>query len=65
MESSLCGLLMMNNRRFVELTAWLRPYTRWATRVSLNSPQWIPTVLRNAPLKLSSLILRGYYLVLR
>ncbi len=66
MEASPSGLLlMMNNRRFVELTAWLRSYTRWATRVSLNSPQWIPAVLRNAPLKLSSLILRAYYLALR
>jgi len=51
----------MDKRRFVEKTSWLRPYTRWATRVSLNSPGWLPTGLRNAPLKLSTLILRAYH----
>jgi hypothetical protein len=55
----------MDSRRFAEKTQWLRPYTRWATRVSLNSPRWIPETLRNAPLKLSSLILRGYHRALR
>ncbi len=55
----------MDRRHFVEKTSWLRPYTRWATRVSLNAPQWLPTVLRNTPLKLSSLILRGYHRALR
>ena len=56
---------MMNNRRFVELTAWLRPYTRWATRFSLNAPQWLPAMVRNAPLKLSAFILRCYHWALR
>lgn len=51
----------MDKRRFVEKTSWLRPYTRWATRFSLSSPRWLPAGLRNAPLKLSSLILRGYH----
>jgi len=55
----------MDKRLFVEKTSWLRPYTRWATRVSLNSPRWLPAGLRNAPLKLSSLILRGYHRKLR
>ena len=58
-------LWMMNNRRFVELTAWLRPYTRWATRFSLNAPQWLPALVRNAPLKLSAFILRCYHWALR
>ncbi len=58
-------LRMKNNRRFVELTAWLRPFTRWATRFSLNSPPWLPTVVRNAPLKLIALVLRCYHLALR
>lgn len=48
-------------RRLVEKTSWLRPYTRWATRVALASPGWLPAGLRNAPLKLSTLILRGYH----
>lgn len=52
-------------QRFVQSTQWLRPVTRWATRFSLNSPQWLPAVVRHAPLKLTSLVLRGYHLVLR
>ena len=55
----------MDQRRFAEKTQWLRPYTRWATRVSLNAPRWVPAALRNTPLKLSSLILRGYHRALR
>lgn len=58
-------LIVMNNRRFVELTTWLRPFTRWATRFSLNSPQWLPAMLRNAPLRMTSLVLRCYHLALR
>ncbi len=52
-------------RRFSEKTQWLRPYTRWATRFALNSPRWWPSALRNAPLKVSALILRGYHKALR
>lgn len=55
----------MDRHHFVEKTQWLRPYTRWATRVSLAAPQWLPSALRNAPLKLSSLIWRGYHRALR
>lgn len=55
----------MNNRRFVEKTSWLRPYTRWATRFSLNAPQWLPAVIRNSPLRLSSWVLRCYHLAMR
>jgi hypothetical protein len=54
-----------DQRRFVEATQWLRPVTRWAARFSLAAPQWIPGVLRNAPLRLTSLILSGYHRVLR
>jgi len=59
-------LLTMNHtQKLVNATQWLRPYTRWAARFSLNAPQWLPTALRNAPLNVSKLILRGYHLVLR
>ncbi len=54
-----------NQQRFVKSTQWLRPVTRWATRFSLNSPQWLPAVVRHTPLKLTSLVLRGYHRVLR
>jgi len=56
---------MLDKQRFVQSTSWLRPVTRWATRVSLNSPQWIPAVLRRAPLRLVGLILRGYHLKMK
>lgn len=55
----------LDARRLVEKTRWLKPYTRWATRFALNSPRWLPAALRNAPLKLSSLILRGYHRSMR
>lgn len=55
----------MNQRRFAEKTSWLRPYTRWAARFSLNAPGWLPAGLRHTPLKLSALILRGYHRALR
>lgn len=56
---------MNQQQRFVRATQWLRPVTRWATRFSLNAPQWLPAALRNTPLKLTSLVLRGYHRVLR
>jgi hypothetical protein len=55
----------MDQRRFVAKTSWLRPYTRWATRVSLSSPDWLPGWLRFAPLNLSKLILRCYHRSMR
>jgi hypothetical protein len=58
-------IAMLDKQRFVNATQWLRPYTRWATRFSLNSPQWLPAWVRHAPLKLSALILRGYHRFLR
>jgi hypothetical protein len=56
---------MMDKQRFVKSTSWIRPFTRWSTRFALNSPQWLPTVIRNAPLKLVSLVLRGYHRAMR
>jgi len=56
---------MGNNKKLVSATQWLRPFTRWAARFSLNAPQWLPAAVRNAPLNVSKLILRGYHLVLR
>ena len=58
-------LQFMDQQRFRQSTQWLRPYTRWATRFSINTPHWVPALLRNAPLKLSSLVLRGYHRALR
>ena len=58
-------MTMLEKRRFVEKTSWLRPYTRWATRFSLNSPKWLPSMLRNAPLRLSAFVLRRYHAAMR
>ena len=55
----------MNAQRLQAQTAWLRPYTRWAARFALAAPGWLPGFMRHAPLKLSSLILRGYHWALR
>ena len=55
----------MDARRLQAKTAWLRPYTRWAARFALSAPGCLPAFLRHAPLKLSSLILRGYHWALR
>jgi hypothetical protein len=56
---------MNQQQRFVQSTQWLRPVTRWATRFSLNAPQWLPAPLRHAPLRLTSLVLKAYHRVLR
>ena len=52
-------------QRFMKSTQWLQPVTHWATLFSLNSPQWLPAMVHNTPLKLTSLMLRGYYFLLR
>lgn len=54
-----------NQRRFVQATQWLRPVTRWATRFSLNAPLWLPGAVRNAPLRCTSWVLRGYHRFLK
>jgi hypothetical protein len=58
-------LAMRQQQRFVQSTQWLRPVTRWATRFSLNAPQWLPAPVRHAPLRLTSLVLKAYHRVLR
>jgi len=53
----------MNNQQqkeFLEATAWLRPFTRWAAAFSFKSSGLLPSVVRNLPLKLVKRILAGY-----
>lgn len=52
-------------QRVIPTPGWLRPVIRWATRVSMNAPAWVPGWLKNAPLKLSSLLLRAYVAIVR
>ena len=56
---------MTDKRRFIELTRWLRPFIRWSARFALNSPAWLPSFIRNAPLRMSSFVLRCYHLATR
>lgn len=56
---------MKQNPRVIPTPEWLRPVIRWAARFSLNSPDWLPAVLKNAPLKMTSYILRGYTALVR
>ena len=56
---------MDKKQKFMQATQWLRPVTRWSTRFSLNSPKWLPAFVRHAPLRVTSLVLRGYHLAMR
>jgi hypothetical protein len=47
-------------KEFLEATAWLRPFTRWAAAFSFKSSGWLPAAVRNLPLKLVKRILAGY-----
>jgi hypothetical protein len=46
-----------DQRAFLQATAWLRPFTRWAAAFSLKTEGVLPTPIRNIPLKLVKLIL--------
>ncbi len=52
-------------RRVIPTPSWLRPVIRWATRVSMNAPAWVPGWLKNAPLKLTSFVLRAWIAIVR
>lgn len=56
---------MKPHRRVIPTPAWLRPVIRWATRVSMNAPAWVPGWLKNTPLKLTALLLRAWVAILR
>lgn len=56
---------MKPHSRVIPTPGWFRPVIRWATRVSLNSPEWMPKAIKNAPLKAASLLLRAYTAVVR
>lgn len=46
--------------QFLQQTQWLRPFTRWAAAFSFRTAGWLPTVVRNAPLKLVKRVLQRY-----
>jgi len=48
-------------KEFLKATAWLRPLTRWAAAFSLKSEGFLPSAIRNLPLKLvKSMLARQY-----
>jgi hypothetical protein len=47
-------------KEFLEATAWLRPFTRWAAAFAFKSSGWLPARVRNLPLKWVKRILAGY-----
>lgn len=38
-------------KEFLQATAWLRPYTRWAAAFSIKTSGFLPAPVRNLPLK--------------
>jgi hypothetical protein len=48
-------------KQFLQKTQWLRPITRMATAFSIGTSSWLPSPIRNAPLKLIQRILRAYH----
>ena len=48
-------------KEFLQATAWLRPFTRWAAAFSFRTEGWLPAVLRNLPLKLVKWMLARQY----
>jgi hypothetical protein len=44
-------------KEFLQATAWLRPFTRWAAAFSFKTEGILPAAIRNLPLKVVKLIL--------
>lgn len=47
-------------KEFLQATAWLRPFTRWAAAFSIKTEGLLPTPIRNLPLKLVKFTLVRY-----
>lgn len=53
----------MNNQQqkeFLDATAWVKPFTRWAAVFSFKTSGFLPDAFRNFPLKLVKSVLKGY-----
>ena len=54
------GISLMNSaeqKEFLQATAWLRPFTRWAAAFSIKTEGLLPRPIRNLSLKMVKLIL--------
>lgn len=47
-------------KEFLQATAWLRPWTRWAAAFSFKTAGFLPVALRNLPLTLIKRLLSAY-----
>lgn len=47
-------------KKFLEATAWVRPFTRWAAAFSFRTAGFLPAAIRNLPLKWVKRVLAGY-----
>jgi hypothetical protein len=47
-------------KEFLDATAWVRPFTRWAASFSFKTTGFLPAAFRNLPLKLVKHVLTGY-----
>ncbi len=48
-------------KEFLQATAWLRPYTRWAAAFSFKTEGLLPAAIRNLPLNLVKMILARHH----
>jgi hypothetical protein len=48
-------------KQFLQATAWLRPFTRWAAAFSFRTEGLLPAAIRNLPLKLVKSILAHHH----
>ncbi len=48
-------------KEFLQATAWLRPFTRWAAAFSIKTEGLLPTPVRNLPLKFIKLVLARHH----
>ena len=52
---------LSQQKEFLQATAWLRPYTRWAAAFSFKTEGFLPVAIRNLPLKLVKLVLARHH----
>jgi hypothetical protein len=52
---------LSQQKEFLQATAWLRPYTRWAAAFSFKTEGFLPVAIRNLPLKIVKLILARHH----
>jgi hypothetical protein len=48
-------------KEFLQATAWLKPFTRWAAAFSFRTEGFLPAPVRNIPLKLVKRILARHH----